>query len=350
MATFRSSATAQPPHRYDQTEVIAALPVWLSDERRLLTLAQRVFTNAAVRTRYGCRPLLDLAQSLSMIETSQLYRQYTCQLGEQVVRESLALANVAPSEVDLIITTSCTGFMIPSLDAYLANTLGFSVHVKRLPVTELGCAAGGVALARAFDYLQAFPHHTVLVVAVELPSLTFQFRDLSPANVVSSALFGDGAAAIVLSGKPIPGRPQILATESTLFPQTTEVMGFDLRDSGFHIILSAEIPELVCAEVPQLVTRFLGAQGLTVSDVSHFLLHPGGKRVLEGLVECLGITPEQATVSKTILRDYGNLSSASVLYILDRFLTIEQTQSGDLGLLLAFGPGFSAEALLLRWE
>jgi alkylresorcinol/alkylpyrone synthase len=240
--------------------------------------------------------------------------------------------------------------MIPSLDAYLANTLGFSPHVKRLPVTELGCAAGGVALARAFDYLQAFPHHTVLVVAVELPSLTFQFKDLSPANVVSSALFGDGAAAIVLSGKSVPGQPRILATESTLFPQTTEVMGFDLRDSGFHIVLSAEIPELVCAEVPQLAARFLGAQELTVSDISHFLLHPGGRRVLEGLVECLGITSEQATVSKTILRDYGNLSSASVLYILDRFLKTEQTRSGDLGLLLAFGPGFSAEALLLRWE
>ena len=350
MTTLCASATTHPPYRYDQAEVIAALPLWLSAERRLLTLAQRVFENAAVRTRYGCRPLLDLSEPLSVTATSQLYGDYACRLGEEVVRESLARAKVAPAAVNLIITTSCTGFMIPSLDAYLANTLGFSAHVKRLPVTELGCAAGGVALARAFDYLKAFPHHTVLVVAVELPSLTFQFQDLSPANVVSSALFGDGAAAIVLSGESVPGRPRILATESTLFPQTTAVMGFDLRDSGFHIVLSAEIPELVCAEVPQLVARFLDAQGLTVSDISHFLLHPGGKRVLEGLVECLGITSEQATVSKTILRDYGNLSSASVLFILDRFLTTEQTQPGDLGLLLAFGPGFSAEALLLRWE
>ncbi len=350
MTTLCASATAHPPYHYDQAEVIAALPLWLSAERRLLTLAQRVFENAAVQTRYGCRPLLDLSEPLSVTAASQLYRDYACRLGEGVARESLDRANVTPAKVDLIITTSCTGFMIPSFDAYLANTLGFSAHVKRLPVTELGCAAGGVALARAFDYLQAFPHHTVLVVAVELPSLTFQFQDVSPANVVSSALFGDGAAAIVLSGASVPGRPRILATESTLFPQTTEVMGFDLRDSGFHIVLSAEIPELVCAEVPQLVTRFLGAQGLTVSDISHFLLHPGGRRVLEGLVECLGLRPEQATVSKTILRDYGNLSSASVLFILDRFLTTEQTCSGDLGLLLAFGPGFSAEALLLRWE
>jgi len=350
MATLHSSATAHPPYRYNQGEVIAALPLWLNGERRLLTLAQRVFENAAVDTRYGCRPLLDLAQPLSVTETTRLYRQYACQLGGVVVRESLERANVVPKEVALIIMTSCTGFMIPSLDAYLANTLSFSPRVKRLPVTELGCAAGGVALARAFDYLRAFPHHTVLVVAVELPSLTFQFQDLSPANVVSSALFGDGAAAIVLSGEPLPGRPRVLAAESTLFPQTTEVMGFDLRDSGFHIVLSAEIPELVCAEVPQLVKRFLGDHDVSVDDISHFLLHPGGRRVLEGLVECLGITPELATVSKAILRDYGNLSSASVLYILDRFLTTEQTQTGDLGLLLAFGPGFSAESLLLRWD
>lgn len=350
MATLQASATAHPPYRYEQTEVITALPLWLHAERRLLTLAQRVFDNAAVQTRYGCRPLLDLEQPLSLSETSTLYRHYACHLGEEVVRNSLTRANVRPGDVDLIITTSCTGFMIPSLDAYLANTVGFSKHVKRLPVTELGCAAGGVALARAFDYLQAYPNHTVLVVAVELPSLTFQFRDLSPGNVVSCALFGDGAAAIVLSGKSVPGQPRILATQSTLFPQTTDVMGFDLRDSGFHIVLSAEIPEIVSAEVPQLVKQFLEPHGVSVNEIAHFLLHPGGRRVLEGLVECLEVKPEQAIVSKTILRDYGNLSSASVLFILDRFLTTERTQSGDLGLLLAFGPGFSAEALLLRWE
>ena len=350
MATLWASATAHPPYRYDQAEVIAALPLWLSAEQRLLALAKRVFEGAAVQARYGCRPLYDLAQTLSMTETSNLYRHYACQLGEDVARVSLARAHIKPEEVDFIITASCTGFMIPSLDAYLANALGFTHHVKRLPVTELGCAAGGVALARAFDYLQAFPEHTVLVVSVELPSLTFQFRDLSPANVVSCALFGDGAAAIVLSGKTAPKQPRILATQSTLFPQTTDVMGFDLRDTGFHIVLSAEVPELVCAEVPQLTKHFLEPQGISVSDITHFLLHPGGRRVLEGLVVCLGVTPEQASVSKAILRDYGNLSSASVLYILDRFLTTEPTQSGDLGLLLAFGPGFSAEALLLQWQ
>ena len=350
MATIRATATAHPPHRYDQDEVRDALPLWLGGDQTLLPLARRVFANAAVQTRYGCRPLLDLAHPLSVTETSVLYQQQVRALGEQVARTCLEQAAVTASAVELLITTSCTGFMIPSLDAYLANALGFSPHVKRLPVTELGCAAGAAALARAFDYLCAFPDQRVLVVAVELPSLTFQLRDLSPANIVSSALFGDGAAAVLLQGQPMAGKPRILAGESTLFPQTTGLMGFDLKDSGLHIVLSAEIPEVVCAAVPGLVEQFLGRQGLTVTDLTHFLLHPGGRRVLDGLAQCLGLAEDQTAVSRTILRDYGNLSSASVLVILDRFLTTEHTRCGDLGLLLAFGPGFSAETVLLRWE
>ena len=330
MATLCAAATAHPPHHYEQDEVIRSLPLWLEKDPRLLSLARRVFENAAVQTRYGCRPLSDLARPLSLSETSHLYQHSACALGEQVVQDCLARANVTPRAVDLIISTSCTGFMIPSLDAYLANRFGFSPHVKRLPVTELGCAAGAVALARASDYLRAFPQQTVLVVAVELPSLTFQLHDLSAANVVSSALFGDGAAAVLLRGERQAGQPQIVATESTLFPHTTEVMGFELKDSGFHIVLSTEIPELVRAEVPGLVARFLDQHGYTVKDITHFLLHPGGRRVLEGLVYALGITEAHAEVSRTILRDYGNLSSASVLFILDQFLKHEQTHSGEL--------------------
>lgn len=350
MATIYATATAHPPHRYDQHEIWHSLPLWLEDRERLLPLARRVFANAAVQTRYGCRPLFDLVEPLSVTEMSTLYRTQACALGEQVARSCLERAAVHPGAMQLIITTSCTGFMIPSLDAYLANTLQFSSHVKRLPLTELGCAAGAAALARAFDYVQAFPAHSVLIVAVELPSLTFQVKDLSAANIVSSALFGDGAAAVLLRGSSAPGRPRIVATESTLFPHTTDLMGFDLKDSGLHIVLSADIPEVVCAAVPQLVEQFLSRRGLTVRDLRHFLLHPGGRRVIEGVAQCLGLTARQTDVSRSILRDYGNLSSASVLFILDRFLTTEHTQPGDWGLLLAFGPGFSAETLLLRWE
>lgn len=350
MATVCTTAIAHPPYLYDQDELRAALPLWLTEDRRLLALAQRVFENAAVHTRYGCRPFRELAQPLSVSEASIRYQQQTCILGERVVRACLAQAQVDPRTVALLITTSCTGFMIPSLDAYLANTVGLSPHIKRVPITELGCAAGAAALGRAFDYLCAFPQQRVLVVAVELPSLTFQLHDLSAANVVASALFGDGAAAVLLQGAPLPRQPRILAAESTLLPETTSLMGFALRETGFHIILSADIPEVVCAHVPGLIERFLGRQGLRLSDLRHFLLHPGGRRVLDRLAQSLGLTPEQTAISRAILRDYGNLSSAAVLFILDRFLTTAHTRSGDLGLLLAFGPGFSAEAVLLRWE
>ncbi len=350
MATVYATATTHPPYRYDQDEIYRSLPLWLPEDDPLLPLARRVFANAAVHTRYGCRPLLDLVHPLSLTDMSKLYQAYTCQLGAEVARACLTRANVDPAAVDLVITTSCTGFMIPSLEAHLVNMLSMSPHIKRVPLTELGCAAGAVALARAFDYLQAFPTQTVLVVAVELPSLTFQVRDLSAANIVSSALFGDGAAATLLGGEPRTGRPRIVAAQSTLFPHTTALMGFDLRDTGLHIILSAAIPTVICAAVPQLVEQFLSRHGLTMGDVRHFLLHPGGRRVIDGIAECLDLTPQQTRVSRSILHDYGNLSSASVLFILDRFLTREETRPGDWGLLLAFGPGFSVETLLLRWE
>lgn len=350
MATVCATATTHPPYRYEQDEIYRSLPLWLHENDQLLPLARRVFANAAVRTRYGCRPLRDFVRPLSLTETGGLYRAYMCELGAEVAQACLARAGVDPAAVSLVITTSCTGFMIPSLDAYLANTLSMSPHVKRVPLTELGCAAGAAALARAFDYVQAFPAQTALVVAVELPSLTFQVRDLSAANIVSSALFGDGAAATLLRGEPRAGLPRIVAAQSALFPHTTDLMGFDLRDTGLHIILSADIPAVVRAAVPGLVERFLGRHGLTARDVRHFLLHPGGRRVIDGVADCLGLTPQQTRVSRTVLRDYGNLSSASVLFILDRFLTTEETRPGDWGLLLAFGPGFSAETLLLRWE
>lgn len=350
MATVCATATAHPPYRYEQEEISRSLTLWLPENDPRLPFARRVFANAAVETRYGCRPLYDLVQPLSLSDTSKLYRTFMCQLGTEVTRTCLAHAQIEAAAVDLIITTSCTGLMIPSLDAYLVNTLSMSPHVKRLPLTELGCAAGAAALARAFEYLHAFPSQRVLVVAVELPSLTFQVGDLSPANIVSSALFGDGAAAVLLQGSARAGRPRIVATQSTLLPHTTELMGFDLRESGLHIVLSAAIPTVVCTALPPLVTRFLGSHGLSVREVRHFLLHPGGRRVLDGIAACLDLPPQQTQVSRTILRHYGNLSSAAVLFVLDRFLGTEETQPGDWGLVVAFGPGFSVEMLLVRWD
>jgi len=253
-----------------------------------------------------------------------------------------------PSDVDLLLTVSCTGVMIPSLDAYLAAEMGFRSDVRRLPITELGCAAGAAGLAHAWEYLRAFPDRTALLVAVELPTLTFQRGDLSQANLISSVLFGDGAAGAVITGRELAG-PRILAAESYLFPNSLEAMGFDLRDSGFHIVLSRDVPQLIRERVKELVDGFLARQGLGREDISAFILHPGGQKLLSFVEAELNLSPADTRFSWEVLRKFGNLSSASVLFILDRWLAHGEVPAGSYGLLIAFGPGFTAEMLLLQW-
>jgi len=250
--------------------------------------------------------------------------------------------------VDLLITVSCTGVMIPSLDAHLANDLGFRPDLRRLPITELGCAAGASALARAADYVRAWPGATVLVVAVELPSLTFQRQDTSQANLISSILFGDGAAAVLVTGRDAHG-PRIVESESFLFPRTLGAMGFDLGSDGFHIVLSRDVPELIRAEVRGLLDRFLTRVGLRRDELSVFILHPGGRKLLAFIEEELALSPADTECSWHVLREYGNQSSASVLFVLHEWLARRTAPPGSHGLLAAFGPGFSADLLLLNW-
>ena len=255
---------------------------------------------------------------------------------------------MVPADVDLLITVSCTGVMIPSLDAYLAQEMGFRPDVRRLPITELGCAAGAAGLARAWEYLAAFPDRTALLVSVELPTLTFQRKDFSQANLISAILFGDGAAGVVVTGREAIG-PRILASESFLFPQSLDAMGFDLRDSGFHIVLSKDVPQLIREKVRGLAEDFLARNALHLSDVSAFLLHPGGQKLLSFMEAELGLTSEDTAISWDVLRRFGNLSSASVLFILQEWMTRREMPSESYGLLMAFGPGFTAEMLLLQW-
>jgi alkylresorcinol/alkylpyrone synthase len=248
----------------------------------------------------------------------------------------------------MIVTVSCTGFMIPSLDAHLIELMGFRPNVRRLPLTELGCAAGAMALARAWEYVRAFPDKTVLIVSVELPTLTFQRRDLSQANLISCVLFGDGAAAALVTGRPAKG-PVILDTDTYTFPHSLDAMGFALRDNGFHIVLSKDVPQMVRERIKGLVDGFLEQRGLAREQIAAFLLHPGGQRLLSYIEEQLGLCRCDTELSWDVLGQYGNLSSATILFILDAWLTRRTMRAGDYGLAAAFGPGFSAELLLLKW-
>jgi alkylresorcinol/alkylpyrone synthase len=255
-----------------------------------------------------------------------------------------------PDEIDLIITVSCTGFMIPSLDAHLINRMGFRSNVRRMPFTELGCAAGAMAIGRASDYLQAYPGGNVLVISVELPSLTFQRKDISQANLISSILFGDGAAAVIISSKQKGSNPRILASETYTFPDSLDAMGFDLKDSGFHILLSKDVPEMIGAKIEGLVDGFLARHGQSRETIRGWILHPGGSRLLGNVEIALGLTKCQTQPSWDILGNVGNLSSATILFILQEWLEKRPLKKDDIALAAAFGPGFSAEFLLLQWN
>lgn len=316
-------------------------------ERRLEAMMS-IVDNAQVHKRHSIFPIEYTVEPRGVEKTNQEYMEHAVRLGHQAAECCLKRAAMRPDEVDLIITVSCTGFMIPSLDAHLINMMGFRANVRRMPFTELGCAAGAMALGRAADYLKAHPEGNVLIIAVELPSLTFQRKDISQANLISSILFGDGAAAVLVSGKPRRG-PRILVSETYTFPDSLGAMGFDLRDSGFHILLAKDVPEMIGAKIGGLVDDFLARQGRTRDDIKGWILHPGGARLLGNVETELGLSKCDTQPSWDILGNVGNLSSATILFILQEWLEKRPLKPGDYALAAAFGPGFSAEFLLLQW-
>jgi alkylresorcinol/alkylpyrone synthase len=375
-----ATATALPEHVLDREGSRAYLQKvfpMLGDARTGTML--EVIENAKIDRRYFIFPIDYTVEPRPLQQTSREYLEHSVRLGRQVAADCLKRAHLAPTDVDLLITVSCTGVIIPSLDAHLVNDLGFRSDVRRLPITELGCAGGAAALGRAWDYLRGVPEGVVLIVAVELPSLTFQRRDVSPANLISAVLFGDGAAAAAItrgkkgaanvnggaasvgtsngnsangdSSHPESAKPgpRIVGSKSHLFPNTIDAMGFDLKDGGFHIVLSKDVPQLIRENIRAPFEAFLAEQGLQRSDLKAFVLHPGGQKLLQYMEDELGLDRSETQFSWDVLRDYGNLSSASVLFVLHEWLRKGKVAAGSHGLLAAFGPGFSAEMLLLEW-
>lgn len=348
MATIAATATAHPAYPLHRTEVKAALQKAFDLPPEDLSSLLSIFYNAGVEQRYFVQPLEELVKPRPLDVVSREYAEAAIALTTRVATECLERAGKRPDQVDYLITTSCTGVMIPSVDAHLVNAMGFRADVRRLPITELGCAAGAVALSRAWDFVKAHPGSNVLVVAVELPSLTFQRRDVSMANMVSCAIFGDGAAAVLLNDEPGAG-PAIVDTMSYQFPNSIDAMGFDLRDGGLHIVLAKEVPDLIREHIKDVLGGFLSRHHLTREHIRNFMLHPGGKKILNYMEDELSLTREDTDCSWHVLKQHGNMSSASILYVLQRLLEKRQAKKDDYGLMAAFGPGFSAEMLLLRW-
>jgi alkylresorcinol/alkylpyrone synthase len=348
VGTIAATATALPPHPITRDDVKYYMGRVFDISDRKLEAMMSIVDNAQVHRRFAIFPIEYTVEPRPLQKTNDEYIEHAIKLSREAAEKCLERASMRPDEIDLIITVSCTGFMIPSVDAHLINLMGFRPNVRRMPFTELGCAAGAVALSRAADFIRAHPGTNVLIVAIELPSLTFQRRDISQANLISSILFGDGAAAVVVRGAPSAGL-RILASETYTFPDSLGAMGFDLRDSGFHIVLAKDVPEMIGAKIAPLVDAFLESQGKSREDIKGWILHPGGARLLGNVEAALGLNKCDTKPSWDILANIGNLSSATILFILQEWMEKRRLNAGDYSFAAAFGPGFSAEFLLLQW-
>jgi alkylresorcinol/alkylpyrone synthase len=348
-----SVGRALPPNYVDQETLIQALTAyWASKHHNADRLAD-VHRAAQVGGRHLALPLAEYPGLDTFQKTNDAFIRVGTDLGEAAIRKALDAAGLAPREVDHLWFVTVTGISTPSLDAKLVNRLGLKPSLKRTPIFGLGCLAGAAGLARATDALRAFPGDVGVLLSVELCTLTLQRDDASVANLVATGLFGDGAAAVVLAGgaraAERPG-PRVVATRSVLYPDTEWVMGWDVVDTGFKVVLSAKVPEVIETRVGGDVDGFLGDHGLARRDIRHWVAHTGGPKVIEAFRRACGLPPEALARSWRSLREVGNLSSASVLFVLGDFLDARDARPGDLGLLAAMGPGFSAELLLLRWE
>jgi alkylresorcinol/alkylpyrone synthase len=346
--TIAATATALPPHLITREDVKYYMGRVFDIPERKVEAMMSIVDNAQVHKRHAIFPIEYTVEPRALAQTNNEYIEHAVKLGREAAEKCLERAGLKPEEIDLIITVSCTGFMIPSLDAHLIQLMGFRSNVCRMPFTELGCAAGAMALGRAADFLKAHPGGNVLIIAVELPSLTFQRKDISQANLISSILFGDGAAAVVVTGKQAPG-PKILVSETYTFPDSLGAMGFDLRDSGFHILLAKDVPEMIGGKIGGLVQGFLERNGRKREEIKGWILHPGGARLLGNIETELGLCKCDTQPSWDILGNVGNLSSATILFILQEWLEKRPLNPGEYALVAAFGPGFSAEFLLLQW-
>ncbi len=343
-----SAAGALPPHRIGQEEVKEFARGMFGATHRDIERLTPIFDNAHVENRNFCVPLEWFSQDHTFPEKNDLYVENALNLSEKAARRALDRAGAEPSDVGAIFFVSTTGFSTPSLDSKLIFRLGLSKHTRRVPVWGLGCAAGAAGLARAADHARAYPGELVLLVGVELSGLTFQRNDRSKSNLISTSLFADGASAVLLGGGGFSGGPEVLGSRSTTWPQTEDVMGWELVETGLKVRLSKSVPTIVREKLREDVAGACHSLGLDFADLDHFLLHPGGAKVLDAFEEVLGLSSGELHLARGVLRDCGNMSSVTVLFILERFLAAGEFAEGDLGVLSAMGPGFSAEHVLFR--
>ncbi len=345
-----SAASAFPQNYYPQKFLLEKLQEYWGERLRNPQMLARLHKNVAVDGRHLVLPPEKYYELDTWGKANDVWIESAQKLGEQALCRALHHAGLATTELGALFFTSVTGISSPSIDALLINRMGLPKNIKRVPIFGLGCVAGAAGIARCADYVRAYPGQAAALVSVELCSLTIQREDLSVANLISSGLFADGSAAVIVTGDDVNALgPEIVATRSVFYPETEEMMGWTISEKGFRITLSPEVPVLIREHLGQDVDAFLADHGHTRADIGSWVLHTGGPKVLEATAAALELNNGQLDASWDCLKKVGNLSSASVLVVLEDVMRNRRPEPGTIGVLAAMGPGFCSELVLLKW-
>jgi len=353
MPVIHSVSHAFPEHYYSQEMLLEAFRKYWSQRHSNLNRLEQIHHNVGVNGRHLALPMEEYEKLEGFKAKNDAWTRCALDLGETVVCAVLEKAQMHADQISEIIFTTVTGIAVPSIDARLMNRIPFPPSLKRVPLFGLGCVAGAAGLARVADYLRGHPREAAILLSVELCSLTIQPEDVSIANMISSGLFGDGATALLMVGadhaNAADGMPRVVDTRSIFFPNTEHIMGWDVVNSGLKISLSADVTEVAAVQLRPGVEAFLGEHGLSIQDITHWIAHPGGPKVIQAIESGLGLSEHALDLSRESLAAVGNLSSSSVLLILEETLSRFQPEPGTYGLLMAMGPAFCAELVLLQW-
>lgn len=359
MPKIASISTYNPPYALKQSNIEQLTKELFQDKIAQLDRLLKVFENGDIDTRYFCVPLEWHQKEHTFEERNDLYIELATKYSVEVIQACLSNTSflkdsLKPDEIDAIIFVSSTGISTPSIDARVMNHLPFSDRTKRIPIWGLGCAGGAAGVSRAFDYCKAHPKAKVLVVCVELCSLTFQPNDYSKSNLIGASLFADGAACVLVCGEEVflntqKRVPSIIYTASKWMPDSENVMGWDIKNNGLHVVFSKSIPSIISSWLGPFIHEFMEEQQISVDQLKNFVAHPGGKKVLHAYEETLQLEENQTAISRDVLKKHGNMSSPTVLYVLEQFM-LKDHQKDEMGLLVALGPGFCGEAVLLNWS